>query len=149
MALSVLDEYIARGPRGPGTARHERQRRRRRGQPNFRLARYDDWCLMVHGTRADAEALREQIAGVLSTMGLRLSQEKTLITHIEQGLDFLRWRIQRHRKPGTSRYHVYTYPVKKALLAIMDKVKTLCREVGKNQPLDALLLRLNPAVHGW
>jgi len=150
VALSVLDEFVARSPGGPGTDRHERQRRRRRGLPNFRLARYaDDWCLMVHGTRADAEALRGQIAEVLSTMGLRLSQEKTLITHIEQGLDFLGWRIQRHRKPGTSRYYVYTYPAKKSLQAIMDKVKALCREVGTNQPLDALLLRLNPALRGW
>ncbi len=150
VALSVLDEYIAQAPGGPGTDRNERQRRRRRGLPNFRLARYaDDWCLMVHGTRADAEALREQIAGVLSTMGLRLSQEKTLITHIEQGLDFLGWRIQRHRKPGTSRSYVYTYPAKKALRAIMAKVKALCREVSTNQPLDALLLRLNPALRGW
>ncbi|MEW2087152.1 hypothetical protein AB0884_36485, partial [Streptomyces sp. NPDC005283] len=49
-----------------------------RGLPNYRLVRYaDDWCLMIHGTKADAETLREQIAGVLSTMGLRLSQEKT------------------------------------------------------------------------
>ena len=150
VALSVLDEYVARAPGGPGTDRHERQRRRRRGQPNFRLARYaDDWCLMVHGTQADAEALCEQIAEVLSTMGLRLSQEKTLITHIEQGLDFLGWRIQRHRKPGTNRHYVYTYPAKKSLQAIMDKVKALCREVGTNQPLDALLLRLNPALRGW
>jgi RNA-directed DNA polymerase len=74
---------------------------------------------------------------------------ETLITHIEQGLDFLGWHIQRHRKPGTKRYYVYTYPAKKALRAIMAKVKTLCREVGTNQPLDALLLRLNPAVRGW
>jgi len=150
VALSVLDEYIARAPGGPGTDRHERRRRRRRGQPDFRLARYaDDWCLMVHGARADAEALRDEIAVVLSAMGLRLSAEKTLVTHIEQGLDFLGWRIQRHRKPGTSRYYVYTYPAKKSLRAIMAKVKTLCREVGTNQPLDALLLRLNPAVRGW
>ncbi|MFF4756649.1 hypothetical protein ACWD5R_45515 [Streptomyces sp. NPDC002514] len=62
----------------------------------------DDWCLMVHGTKTDAEALQKENAGVLSTMGLRLSQEKTLITHIDQGLDFLGWRIQRHRKRGTS-----------------------------------------------
>jgi RNA-directed DNA polymerase len=82
-------------------------------------------------------------------MGLRLSQEKTLITHIEQGLDFLGWHIQRHRKAGTNRYYVYTYPAKKARRAIMAKVKTLCREVGTNQPLDALLLRLNPAVRDW
>ena len=30
------------------------------------------------------------ILGVLSTMGLRLSLEKTLITHIDEGLVFLR-----------------------------------------------------------
>ena len=115
---------VPRAPGPPGTDRHERQRRRRRGQPNFRLSRYaDDWCLMVHGTQSDAEALREQIAEVLSTMGLRLSPEKTLITHIEQGLDFLGWRIQRHRKPGADRHYVYTYPAKKSLQAIMDKVR--------------------------
>ena len=68
----------------------------------------DDWCLAVFGTRADAEALRDEIAGVLSGMGLRLSLEKTLITHIDEGLVFLGWRIQRHRKRGTSRSYVYT-----------------------------------------
>jgi RNA-directed DNA polymerase len=150
VALSVLDEHIARTPGGAGTDRDERRRRRRHGLPNCRLVRYaDDWCLMVHGTKADAEALRDETAAVLSTMGLRLSPEKTLITHIEQGLDFLGWRIQRHRKPGTNRCYVYTYPAKKALRAIMVKVRTLCRQVGTNQPLDALLGRLNPALRGW
>src|SRR5262249_13519983 len=98
VALSVLDEHIACAPGGPGSSRGERRQRSRRGLPNFRLVRYaDDWCLMVKGTKADAQALREQIAGVLTGMGLRLSEEKTLITHIDEGLDFLGWRIQRHR----------------------------------------------------
>jgi RNA-directed DNA polymerase len=30
----------------------------------------------------------------------------------------------------------------------MAKVKTLCRKVGTNQPLDSLLARINPAVRG-
>jgi RNA-directed DNA polymerase len=108
VASSVLDEHIAQAPGGAGTDANERRRRRRRGRPNYRLVRYaDDWCLLVHGTKADAEALRDQIADVLSALGLRLSPEKTMITHIEQGLDFLGWRIQRHRKPGTNRYYVY------------------------------------------
>jgi RNA-directed DNA polymerase len=121
-----------------------------RGQPNCRLVRFaDDWCLAVAGTRADAEALREQIAVVLSGMGLHLSSEKTLITHIDEGLDFLGWRIQRHRKPGTNRYYVYTYPAKKALRAVTAKVKTVCRTTGASQPLDVLLDRLTPALRGW
>ena len=110
------------------------------GLPNFRLIRYaDDWCLMVRGTRAHAEALREEIAAVLATMGLRLSPDKTLITHIDEGLDFLGWRIQRHRKRGTSQHYVYVYPSKKAVLAVKRKIKTLRRTVEPNQPLDDLL----------
>ena len=83
VALSVLDEYIAQAPGGPQATPYQRAKRRAHGLPNYRLVRYaDDWCLTVSGTRAHAEALREEIAGVLSTMGLRLSPEKTLITHI-------------------------------------------------------------------
>jgi RNA-directed DNA polymerase len=150
VALSVLDEHIARAPGGPGSSDAQRRTRRRLGLPNFRLVRYaDDWCLMVKGTRADAEALKEEIAGVLTTMGLRLSPEKTLITHIDEGLDFLGWRIQRHRQPGGHRYYVYTYPAKKALRAICQKVKDLCRSTNINQPLSVLLHRLNPALRGW
>jgi RNA-directed DNA polymerase len=131
VALSVLDEHIAAGPGGPGVSQTERAKRRRHCLPNYRLVRYaDDWCLMVAGTKDDAQALTEEIAGVLSVMGLRLSPEKTLITHIDEGLDFLGWRIQRHRKRGTDRYYVYTYPARKAVKAMLGKVRTIYRGNG-------------------
>jgi len=150
VALSVLDEHIAQSPGGPRIGQVAAAKRRRHGLPNYRLIRFaDDWCLVVHGTKTDAEALREEVAGVLSTMGLRLSPEKTLITHIDEGLVFLSWHIQRHVKKGTSKTYVYTYPAKKALNAVMLKVKTQCRQIGTNQPLDVLLQRLNPLLRGW
>jgi RNA-directed DNA polymerase len=149
VALSVLDEYIAQAPGGPGASRNDRLTRRRHGLPNYRLARYaDDWCLVVSGTKADAEVLRDEIAGVLSTMGLRLSAEKTLITHIDEGLDFLGWHIQRRRKRGTNRHYVYTYPSRKALRAVTGKVKIRCR-CNINLPLETLLRQLNPVLRGW
>jgi RNA-directed DNA polymerase len=149
VALSVLDEYIARAPGGPQATPYQRVRRRRLGLPNYRLSRFaDDWVLAVSGTRAHAEALREEIAGVLSGMGLRLSPEKTLITHIDEGLDFLGWRIQRHRKRGTSKHYVYVYPAKKALHAIMAKVKAVCWQ-NTNLPLAVLLRRLSSMLQGW
>src|SRR6266702_2583459 len=149
VALSVLDEYVAQGLGGPGASPYVRAKRRRQGLPNYRLVRYaDDWCLLIAGTRPDAEALREEIAGVLSTMGLRLSPEKTLITHIDEGLDFLGWRIQRHRKRGTGKYYVYVYPAKKALAAIKAKIKAWCRQ-NTNLPLGVLLIHLNRMLRGW
>jgi RNA-directed DNA polymerase len=142
VALSVLDEHIAALPGGPATGPNERAKRLRHGQPNFRLVGYaDDWCLMVRGTRAHAEALKEDIAAVLATMGLALSPEKTLITHIDEGLNFHGWHIQRRRKRGTSNSYVYVHPSTKAVVAV--KRKTLRRTVESNQPLDDLLRRVN------
>jgi RNA-directed DNA polymerase len=150
VALSVLDEHIAALPGGPATGPNERAKRLRHGQPNFRLVRYaDDWCLMVRGTRAHAEALRAGIAAVLATMGLRLSPEKTLITHIDEGLDFLGWRIQRRRKRGASKSYVYVHPSTKAVVAVKRKLKTLRRTVEPNQSLDDLLRRINATLQGW
>jgi RNA-directed DNA polymerase len=150
IALSVLDEHIAQAPGGPRSSSVERARRRRHGRANFRLVRYaDDWCLMVKGTRADAQDLQDQIAAVLAPMGLRLSATKTAITHIDEGIDFLGWRIQRRRKRGTDRHYVYCYPAKKAVLAAKRKIKTLCRQVEVNQPLDVLLRRMNSMLRGW
>jgi RNA-directed DNA polymerase len=150
VALSVLDEHLAQDPGGPTASPYQRAKRRAEGLPNYRLIRYaDDWCLVISGTKADAETLREKMAGVLSTMGLRLSQEKTLITHIDEGLVFLGWRIQRHRKRGTNRSYVYTYPARKAVMAVTGKVKTWCRRMDTNQPLEVLLLHLNRLLRGW
>jgi RNA-directed DNA polymerase len=149
LALSVLDEYIAQTPGGPGSTQSQRATRRRRGQGNYRLVRYaDDWLLLVSGTREHAEQMRERAAAVLAPMGLRLSAEKTKITHIDEGLDFLGWRIQRHRKRGTNRSYVYTYPSRKAIKAVTLKVKTICRR-NVNQPLQTLIRQLNPALRGW
>jgi RNA-directed DNA polymerase len=57
---------------------------------NYRLIRYaDDFVVMVAGTRAHAASLREEVAVVLAAMGLRLSEAKTRIVHLDEGFDFL------------------------------------------------------------
>ncbi|MGW7064062.1 group II intron maturase-specific domain-containing protein [Streptomyces sp. NPDC054904] len=117
--------------------------------PNYRLIRYaDDFVILVSGTRAHAEALLPEVAEVLSSVGLRLSEEKTLITHIDEGLDFLGWRIQRHQKRGTDRQYVYNYPAKKALRSVKAKTKTL-RRMNVSLPLAVLLHKLNQVLRGW
>ena len=40
-------------------------------------------------------------------------------------------------------------PARKALRAVMGKVKTWCRQMDTNQPLEVLLLRLNQMLRGW
>ncbi|MEW1914847.1 group II intron reverse transcriptase/maturase [Kitasatospora sp. NPDC085895] len=150
IALTVLDEYVANRPGGPTTTEARRAGRRRRGEPNLRLVRYaDDFLILVSGTREHCEALREEVAAVLAPIGMRLSMEKTRITHIDEGLDFLGWRIQRHRKKGTDRQYVYTYPARKSLHSVMAKVKELTGRQNVGLALTVLLHRLNSVLRGW
>lgn len=148
IALSVLDEHFtaAWSAMGGSSARH---RRRRRGLPTYRLVRYaDDFVVVVHGSQAHAEALRDEAAAVLAPMGLRLSPAKTRIVHLDQGFDFLGFRIQRQPKRGSGKPTVYTYPTKTALASVKAKVRTATRQ-GLNQPLAVLLHRLTPVLRGW
>ena len=148
IALSVLDEHFAEAWKEMGDS-HAREQRRRKGLANYRLVRFaDDWVVMVAGTKADAERLREEAAAVLLPMGLRLSEEKTVIVHIDQGFNFLGMRIQRHRQRGSKRRFVYTYPSRAALMAVKAKVRSITRR-STNQSLSLLLHRLNPVLRGW
>jgi hypothetical protein len=83
--------------------------------------------VLVSGTQAHAEAVREDVAAVLAPMGLRLSEAKTKVCHIDEGFDFLGFRIQRRLKRGTTKRVVYTYPSKKALASIVGRVRALTR----------------------
>jgi RNA-directed DNA polymerase len=149
IALSVLDEHFTRKWEALGPE-WTRQKRRRTGEPVMKLVRYaDDFVVMVHGTRSDAEALRSEVGDVLAPMGLRLSEAKTRVRHIDEGFDFLGWRIQRRDwRSRTGKKAVYTYPSKKALASIKGKVRRLTRR-ARHRTLADLLRRLNPVLRGW
>jgi len=148
IALSVLDEHFAEAWASFGQG-STRRYRRSKGMAAYRLVRYaDDFVVLVAGTRADAETLRDVTAEVLRPMGLRLSETKTTIVHIDDGFDFLGFRIQRQRQPGSNKQIVYTWPSTKAFASVKAKVRALTRG-GTNQPLHALLRRVNSVLRGW
>ena len=148
IALAALDEHFARAWEAMGPSEWERRKRRRRGEATYRLVRYaDDFVVLVYGRRGQAEALVAEIRAVLAPLGLTLSGEKTRVVHIDEGIAFLGWRIQRH--PGRNgRRYVYTYPAKQSLQAVTAKVKAITR-AGHNETLGQLLYRLNPVLRGW
>jgi RNA-directed DNA polymerase len=149
IALSVLDDHFALAWQQDMATGDIRHRRRKRGLPTYRLVRYaDDFVVMIFGTKAHAEVLKIEVAAVLTTMGLALSEEKTMIVDIDEGFEFLGFRIQRKQQWGSNRRHVYTWPSKKSLSSIKAKVKTLSQQ-GLNQPLSILLRRLSMVLRGW
>jgi len=151
IALSALDERL-HGPWKPdGTMATDSRRaaRRRKGLPNWRMVRYaDDFAVLVHGSQDDVEALREEIADVLATLGLRLSETKTQVVHMSEGFSFLGFHIQWRRKKGTNKWHVYTFIDKRPIRSVKAKIRALTRRTSQ-QELGYVLTGLNMVMHGW
>jgi RNA-directed DNA polymerase len=126
-----------------------RQHRRRGGLPNYRLVRFaDDFVVLVHGTKSDAETIRAQIGEVLAQqLKMNLSVEKTHLTHIDDGFVFLGFRIQRRRR-GDGRRVVLTIPSKQALAGVMHKIKKATK-TGTPLRLGQVLRKINPILRGW
>ena len=149
IALSVLDEHFTRKWEALGPT-WTRAKHRRSGVPSMRLVRYaDDFVVMIAGSQGDAEALWSEVSAVLDPVGLRLSEEKTRVCHIDEGFDFLGWHIQRRSRRGQAgKKAVYTYPSKQALASVMAKVRSLTAR-AKHRTLADLLISVNRVLRGW
>jgi len=149
VALSVLDRHFENAWRALGV-RSQRSWHRARGRPTYRLIRYaDDFLVMVAGTRAQAEAVKEQTAEFMAEqMRLTLSPEKTAITHVDDGFDFLGFRIRRVPRLGRAPVAA-TFPSDRALGDIKHQIKMLTKSSTVNLSLDELICALNPKLRGW
>jgi RNA-directed DNA polymerase len=120
----------------------------------YSLCRYaDDFVVMCH-TKEEAENVRVLLAKYLSERGLTLADDKTKITHVEEGFDFLGFNVRRYNvtifKKGQQ-----PQPGKKLLIKPSnDSVKTLRAKIkdefarARGTNAQALIGRLNPIVQG-
>ena len=111
--------------------------------PKVNLVRYADDFIITGSTKAHLEnevwPLVEQF---LHDRGLRLSPEKTRITHISQGFDFL----GQHLRSFDGK--VLVQPSKKNTHAFLEKVRALIK-VNSTASQAALIEVLNPVIRGW
>ncbi|NCD17687.1 MAG: group II intron reverse transcriptase/maturase [Actinobacteria bacterium] len=150
IALSVLDDHFARQWQETMATEVQRQKRRRRGEANYRLIRYaDDFVVVVTGERCHAERLRDDVADVLAPMGLHLSPDKTRVVHIDDGFDFLGFHIRRMRKRGSTKWFVYTKPSTKAIAEIKRRVRTMTYRHTRHHDPAYLMGYLGQVLRGW
>ena len=147
IALSVLDEHFDSQWRS--WSKEHRATRRRHGLGTWRIVRYaDDFVVLVNGTRANVEVVRDQVTAVLEPLGLRLSPIKTQIVHMQDGFNFLGFRVIWKRKPGTGKWYVYTFIGDKPVQSLKRKIRALTRRLS-HADYRATLIRINQIQRGW
>lgn len=123
-------------------------REKREQKPYYSYSRYaDDFVIVVHGTRGQAEDFREVCREFLEgKLRLKLNMEKTLITHVNDGFDFLGHRIVRKRGGRGNMRAVTIIPWKKYRSFVEGLLKLFKEE--RQEPYE-LLERLNHKLVGW
>ena len=78
----------------------------KRGRSGFYVVRYaDDFVVLVQGTQPDADQERLALGQFLKEeLRMELSMEKTKITDVREGFDFLGYRIAQVKMPSTGRH---------------------------------------------
>jgi len=147
VALSVLDRRFEDA--WNACTPHQRKWRMAKGHPSYRMIRYaDDFVVLVRGSKAQAEALKQQTAALMrEQMRLTLSPEKTHITHVDDGLDFLGFRIQ--RRPRRRIPVAYSFPSERSFRDVKHRIKELTGRSTIGLSLDELVHALNPVLRGW
>ena len=115
----------------------------RRYSPKVNLVRYADDFIITGRSRELLEIeVLPRLKKFLEERGLVLSEEKTLITHIDQGFDFLGFNIRKYKGK------LLTMPQKKKVNSFTQKVYKVI-ESNKAVSQEMLINLLNPIISGW
>jgi RNA-directed DNA polymerase len=106
------------------------------------LCRYADDFIVTAKTEEIAKEVKELIRDFLKDRGLELSDEKTMITHINNGFDFLGWNFRKYN--GKLLVKPSNKSIEKVTVRISDIIKR-----GKAWKQEDLIDTLNPVVTGW
>jgi len=154
--LTAIDERYKRWVPNPRDKTRERAQQRlqsdyKRGRPGFYVVRYaDDFVILVQGTREDAEQERQALARCLKE-GLRmeLSMEKTKITDVREGFDFLGYHVVQKKARLTKRHVGMLFIPKGKSQLLRDKIKAKVMARPTGHTLADLIDGLNPIIIGW
>jgi RNA-directed DNA polymerase len=111
-------------------------------EPKVNMVRYADDFIITARTKELAEQVIGTVRGFMAERGLELSEEKTLITNIADGFDFLGWNFKKYRGK------LMVKPSEKSQQNVLEKIRTVIKS-SKACTQDDLIMRLNAIIRGW
>jgi RNA-directed DNA polymerase len=110
--------------------------------PKVNLVRYADDFIITGRSKELLEEIMPLVREFLQVRGLTLSEEKTRITHIDEGFDFLGFNVRKYKGK------LLIKPSDKGLKKFMEKVKGII-DANKTSKHESLIRFLNPVITGW
>jgi RNA-directed DNA polymerase len=102
----------------------------------------DDFIITGISKELLEERVKPVVEAFMAERGLTLSKQKTLVTHIDVGFDFLGQNIRKYSGKFLNK------PSRKNLKAVLTKIKDVFVRF-KTAPAWLLIAKLNPIIRGW
>ena len=121
----------------------------RRGYPEklgTTLHRYADDAVLV--CRKSATQALEAFEAIAQRMGLTINREKTRITKLTEGFDFIGFHFVKRRSPKSGKRHIYIFPSKQSQRNIRRQIKSFTKRRAPIMPAEYVKL-VNQTVRGW
>lgn len=108
-----------------------------------RLVRFaDDFIITGNSKELLEDEVKPCVEAFLAERGLQLSPEKTIITHISEGFDFLGQNVRMYNGK------LLIKPAAKNVKAFLDSVREIIR-ANLSAKQETLIRVLNPMIRGW
>ena len=107
------------------------------------VVRYADDFVVTAPTEEGAREAESTVRKFLAERGLELSAEKTKITQIGEGFDFLGWNFRKYKEK------LLIKPSKASLASVKGRIKDIVLTRGKALSQDDIIDGLNPVLRGW
>lgn len=137
MAMDGLETYLAEhfGAKASKKARKHK----------VYLNRYaDDMVITGISKQLLENEVKPKVAEFFAIRGLTLSPEKTKVTHIDQGFDYLGWHVRKYNGK------LLIKPSKKNVQAVYNKVAGIVSSPSwRSAKTENLIWKLNPMIRGW
>jgi len=108
----------------------------------------DDFIITGSSRELLEEGVMPLVEQFLQERGLELSREKTVVTHVGDGFDFLGQTARKRRWGGEDRAKLFIMPSKKSVKALLRTVRERIKD-SRGMTAGDLIEHLNPLIRGW
>ncbi|MCX7102220.1 MAG: group II intron reverse transcriptase/maturase [Methylobacter sp.] len=116
---------------------------RKQISPKVNFVRYaDDFIITGKSKELLENEVKPLVENFLKERGLELSPDKTKVTHIDGGFNFLGWNFRKFESK------LLIKPSKDSVKNVLGKVKVILRK-NKNAKTENVINLLNPVIAGW
>src|SRR5499425_1282742 len=121
----------------------------RRGYPEklgATLHRYADDGILV--CRKDATQALQAFEAIAKRMDLTVNRDKTRITKLTEGFDFIGFEFVKRRSPTSGKMAIYIFPSKAAQRRVRQRIKAFTKRRAPIAPQE-FVQQVNQVVRGW